>query len=83
MIRHTKHDAPELEDHERQPCEVWTRVMGYYRPVSQFNHGKKSEHSYEYCDQYKCGVNNPLHCIHTVTILFINFLVHVSIIGRI
>ncbi len=26
-----------------QPCEVWTRVMGYYRPVSQFNAGKKSE----------------------------------------
>lgn len=29
---------------ERQKCEVWTRVMGYYRPVSQFNTGKKSEH---------------------------------------
>ncbi len=29
---------------ERQKCEVWTRVMGYYRPVSQFNAGKKSEH---------------------------------------
>jgi ribonucleoside-triphosphate reductase len=27
----------------RQPCEVWTRVMGYYRPVSQFNRGKQSE----------------------------------------
>ncbi len=27
------------------PCEVWTRVMGYYRPVSQFNIGKKSEFS--------------------------------------
>lgn len=34
----------ELEDHERQPCEIWTRVMGYHRPVSQFNAGKKSEH---------------------------------------
>ena len=32
-----------LEDHERQPCEVWTRVMGYHRPVSQFNAGKQSE----------------------------------------
>ncbi len=28
----------------RTPCEVWTRVMGYHRPVSQFNTGKKSEH---------------------------------------
>lgn len=26
-----------------QPCEVWTRVMGYYRPVSQFNRGKQGE----------------------------------------
>ena len=33
-----------LEDHERQPCEIWTRVMGYHRPVSQFNIGKQSEH---------------------------------------
>jgi len=33
-----------LTDEERQPCEVWTRVMGYYRPVSEFNIGKKSEH---------------------------------------
>ncbi len=32
-----------LDDSERQPCEVWTRVMGYYRPVSEFNVGKKSE----------------------------------------
>jgi len=36
--------AHKLQDHERQRCEVWTRVMGYYRPVSQFNLGKKSEH---------------------------------------
>jgi ribonucleoside-triphosphate reductase len=28
---------------QRQPCEIWTRVMGYYRPVSQFNRGKQSE----------------------------------------
>jgi anaerobic ribonucleoside-triphosphate reductase len=34
----------ELKESERTPCEVWTRVMGYHRPVSQFNEGKKSEH---------------------------------------
>lgn len=33
-----------LEDALRQRCEVWTRVMGYHRPVSEFNLGKKSEH---------------------------------------
>ena len=27
----------------RTKCEIYTRVMGYYRPVSQFNNGKKSE----------------------------------------
>jgi ribonucleoside-triphosphate reductase len=27
------------------PTEVWTRVMGYHRPVSQFNKGKKSEYA--------------------------------------
>ena len=34
----------ELKESERQRCEVWTRVMGYHRPVSEFNPGKKSEH---------------------------------------
>jgi hypothetical protein len=33
-----------LNDEERQPCEVWTRVMGYFRPVANFNIGKKAEH---------------------------------------
>ena len=34
-----------IKDVERQECEIWTRVMGYYRPVSEFNLGKKSEHA--------------------------------------
>ncbi len=34
----------ELCDDERQRCEVWTRVMGYHRPVASFNTGKKGEH---------------------------------------
>lgn len=29
---------------ERTKCEVYTRCMGYFRPVSQFNIGKKAEH---------------------------------------
>jgi anaerobic ribonucleoside-triphosphate reductase len=33
----------ELKDEERQRCEVWTRVMGYHRPVSSFNVGKQGE----------------------------------------
>lgn len=38
-----------LNDTERQPCEVWTRVMGYFRPVSEFNIGKKSEYAERVC----------------------------------
>ncbi len=37
-------DGIVLTDEERQPCEVWTRVMGYHRPVTSFNIGKKGEH---------------------------------------
>lgn len=35
----------QLNDAERTPCEVWTRVMGYHRPVSAFNSGKQAEHA--------------------------------------
>ncbi|MCC7432221.1 hypothetical protein IT412_01720 [Candidatus Peregrinibacteria bacterium] len=30
-------------NNQRTKCEIWTRVMGYHRPVSQYNFGKKSE----------------------------------------
>ncbi|MDR1448031.1 MAG: ribonucleoside triphosphate reductase [Candidatus Ancillula sp.] len=30
---------------ERVECEVWTRVMGYFRPVTSFNTGKKGEYA--------------------------------------
>ena len=32
-----------LREDERQRCEVWTRVMGYHRPMASFNTGKKGE----------------------------------------
>ncbi|MBB5192366.1 hypothetical protein HNQ50_003107 [Silvimonas terrae] len=34
---------PALKTEERTRCEVWTRVMGYHRPVSAFNIGKQGE----------------------------------------
>lgn len=37
-------DDIRLLDEERTRCEVWTRVMGYHRPVTAFNAGKRSEH---------------------------------------
>ncbi len=47
MSNHLNKQAPNttihLNDSERQPCEIWTRVMGYHRPVASFNTGKKAE----------------------------------------
>lgn len=40
---HLKPQLIELSDDERQSCEIWTRVMGYHRPVASFNIGKKGE----------------------------------------
>lgn len=40
----TIEETIKLDDSERQPCEIWTRVMGYYRPVSAWNRGKQSEY---------------------------------------
>lgn len=37
------------EEGREQACEIWTRVMGYHRPVSQFNKGKKSEYKERIC----------------------------------
>ena len=36
-----------LEQHQdrRSKCLVYTRVMGYHRPVESFNIGKKGEHT--------------------------------------
>ncbi len=45
-----------LTDAERQPCEVWTRVMGYFRPVSEFNIGKKAEYAERVCFTEKKAV---------------------------
>lgn len=38
-----------LTDEERQFCEVWTRVMGYFRPLNHFNKGKQSEYQERVC----------------------------------
>ncbi len=41
----------------RTRCEVWTRVMGYHRPVSHFNIGKKAEH-YSRKHFHECVADN-------------------------
>ena len=34
-----------LEESERTRCEIWTRVMGYHRPIESWNAGKQQEHA--------------------------------------
>lgn len=47
----------ELHQEKRTRCLVFTRVMGYHRPIESFNIGKKGEHderlhfTEEICDQ--------------------------------
>lgn len=41
-------------EHEACPtcgaaCEIWTRVMGYYRPKAAFNTGKQGEYEERIC----------------------------------
>lgn len=35
---------PKSLQEKRTKCIVYTRVMGYHRPVESFNIGKKGEH---------------------------------------
>jgi len=36
-------DGTIIPESKRTKCEVYSRVVGYLRPVSQYNLGKKSE----------------------------------------
>ena len=40
----SKNEALALHADKRQKCIVYTRVMGYHRPVESFNIGKTGEH---------------------------------------
>ncbi len=39
-----KNEILEQYQQQRTKCLVYTRVMGYHRPVESFNIGKKGEH---------------------------------------
>ena len=34
-----------LNEKERTRCEIWSRCMGYHRPVTSWNPGKQQEHA--------------------------------------
>ena len=40
----SKEELLTLRESKRQKCIVYTRVMGYHRPVESFNIGKTGEH---------------------------------------
>jgi len=40
----TNNEILEELQEKRTKCTVWSRVMGYHRPVEGFNIGKKGEH---------------------------------------
>lgn len=42
--RQTKNDLLTAVQELRTKCLVYTRVMGYHRPIESFNIGKKGEH---------------------------------------
>lgn len=50
---------PLLKEHtsKRTKCVVYTRVMGYHRPVESFNIGKKQEHKdrVHFCESQKAS----------------------------
>ena len=51
-----------LSDAERQRCEVWTRVMGYHRPVASFNIGKKGEYfERRFFEEQRAGLGGAEH----------------------
>jgi anaerobic ribonucleoside-triphosphate reductase len=34
----------QIRNEERTECEIWSRVMGYHRPINSYNTGKASEY---------------------------------------
>lgn len=47
-----------LDNSKRTECEIWSRVMGYYRPRSQYNKGKAQEAK----DRKTFTLNKDMNC---------------------
>ncbi len=50
-----------MKTKERTKCIVYTRVMGYHRPVESFNIGKKQEHRERRYFDERTLRHHPLH----------------------
>ena len=33
-----------MDNNKRVKCEIWSRVVGYIRPINQWNKGKQAEY---------------------------------------
>lgn len=52
-----------IKDSERTRCEIWTRVMGYHRPISSFNIGKQGEAAErKYFSEKSAEMNSIVSC---------------------
>lgn len=54
----TKFYNKDWQEIVRQRCEVYTRVMGYLRPCSHYNTGKKSEFYSRKCFTEQAAMNS-------------------------
>jgi hypothetical protein len=65
----TKPEEVTLTDDERQRVEVWTRVMGYHRPVASFNTGKKGEFAERLPFTMAAAASSPFAVVTDIRIL--------------
>ena len=56
MTEEEKKEYLEKNKDKRTKCAIWTRVMGYHRPVESFNEGKIGEHKERV--EYKENLNS-------------------------
>jgi len=54
MKKLTRIEILEKFQNKRQKCIIYTRVMGYHRPVESFNIGKLAEHKERLKFEEKC-----------------------------
>ena len=47
--KNVKKSLADIPQEKRTRCEVWTRVMGYHRPVQNWNEGKQEEFKERKC----------------------------------
>ena len=54
----TDEEILKVNEPQRQPVECWTRIMGYFRPISEYNRGKRAEFEERvwFTEKKTCGI---------------------------